>query len=81
VKSVLAASATAHPRSRGRSADEVAQRIGFPAEFVRLVLDDEVRRGHLERDEAGMYRASGDAVRRYGRAFELMWPNGEGQLA
>jgi hypothetical protein len=73
----LAASATSRPCSRSRSADEVAAAIGFPAEFVRLVLDDEVRRGHVERDEAGLYRASGDAVRRYGRAFELMWPTGE----
>jgi hypothetical protein len=63
--SAIAAAGTSRSGSRSRSTDEVARRIGFPAEFVRLVLDDEVRRGHLERDWAGLYQASGKAVRRY----------------
>jgi hypothetical protein len=70
--SAIAAAGTPRSRSRGRSADEVARAIGFDVVFVTAILDDECRRGHVERDEAGLYRASGDAVRSYRRAFQLM---------
>ena len=76
--SIDAAAGTSRSGSRGRSADEVARAIGFDVAFTTLILDDEVRRGHVERDEAGLYRASPQAVREYA-ALRFLWPKTEGR--
>jgi hypothetical protein len=60
----------------GRSAEEIAVRIGHPPQFVDALLRDSARRG-LVAEQDGRWRLTASAERRYGRALRQISLPGE----
>jgi hypothetical protein len=61
----------------GLTARELITLTGMPPVFLDLVLNDEVRRGHVVCDGEGMYRLAPGFAREYGAALRGVSGNKE----
>lgn len=64
------------PPTHTRTPEQIAARIGFRPEFVAAILEDEVKRGHVERASGG-YRLTAHGAKQLG-ALRFLAPGRDG---